>query len=427
MEIATIHKLFLRYPTICTDTRKIKGNSLFFALKGANFDANNFAEEALEKGAAYAIVDSEKFAGNQRCIVVKDTLKTLQELANYHRNYCKARVLAITGTNGKTTTKELIKAVLETNYRVIATEGNLNNHIGVPLSLLKMTDETEIAIIEMGANHLGEIAQLCTIAQPDYGIITNVGIGHIEGFGSFEGVVKTKTELYTAIAEKGGTVFVNLDNTILSEKADISHCKIYGYGTNDNAKAKGSFTSAYPLLSVLLDNIPLDTSLLGAYNFENVLAAYAIGKFFNVDRQKSLNALANYTSSNNRSQLIETDKNTIILDAYNANPTSMRAAILNFAQTAYLNKLLILGDMLELGHLSNSAHQDIKELITEAGLEKQTWLVGQHFSRKTEGNFTYFKNAQEVTNCLAKTPLHNKQILIKGSRGIKLESLVKML
>lgn len=426
MKTAELHQLFLQHPELCTDTRKATKNSLFFALKGDKFDANSFAKEALERGCSYAIIDNPKVAKNKRYIVVKDVLETLQKLANYHRNYCKAKIIAITGTNGKTTTKELIHAVLATTYKTIATEGNLNNHIGVPLTLLRLTPTTEIGVIEMGANHPKEIANLCAIAAPDYGIITNVGTGHIEGFGSFEGVVKTKTELYQAIAQKKGTLFINTDNAILSQKAKDSGAQLYSYGTQ-HAQVTGEFIAASPFLSATIEGKKIISQLLGAYNFENILAAYAIGNFFQVQQQHNLTALANYTPKNNRSQLIETAHNTLLLDAYNANPTSMRAAILNFAQTEYPQKRLILGDMLELGHLSKSAHQEIKSLLQEQKLDTNTWLVGKHFSEEKTGNFTYFSSAQEVKKQLQKTPLKNVQILLKGSRGIKLESLVEML
>ncbi len=426
MTIAALHSLFLQHPQICTDTRNIVQNSLFFALKGDNFDANNFASDALEKGCSYAIVDNPKIARNNHYIVVENVLKTLQELANYHRKHCKAKVLAITGTNGKTTTKELIKSVLATTYETIATEGNFNNHIGVPLTLLHITKKTEIAIVEMGASNLNEISELCAIAEPDYGIITNVGTGHIEGFGSFEGVVKTKTELYEALAQKGGTIFVNSDDSILSEKAKNYECPIFSYGTKE-AQVQGNYLSSTPLLKAVLENTEIETHLLGAYNFENVLAAYAIGKFFKIDKQKAFKALSDYSPNNNRSQLLKTKTNTIILDAYNANPTSMRAAILNFAAIEYPNKRLILGDMLELGGVSKSSHKLIKELLQEQKLDTKTWLVGKHFSYDKCGNFTYFDTTQEVTDYLKQNPITESQILIKGSRGIKLESLVNTL
>lgn len=426
MTIANLHQLFLRYPTVCTDTREVSKNSIFFALKGKKFDANKFAKEAIEKGCSYAVVDNPDSAISEQYILVENVLETLQKLAKFHRNYCNAKVIGITGTNGKTTTKELINSVLSTTYKTIATQGNFNNHIGVPLTLLRLTTDTDLAIIEMGANHLGEIAQLCTIAAPDYGIITNVGTGHIEGFGSFEGVIKTKIELYEAVAKNRGTLFVNADNEILSEKAAKAECKLFSYGT-ENAQILGEYISASPFLKATIENTEITTKLLGIYNFENILAAYSIGKFFDVKKQNIIEAISNYTPQNNRSQLVETSANTLLLDAYNANPTSMRAAILNFAQTDYTQKMLILGDMLELGHLSESTHEEIKSLLIETGLANQSWLVGSHFGKTQTTPFSYFESADAVKVVLQKTAIKDKQILIKGSRGIKLESLVEML
>lgn len=426
MNIQTLHQLFLQHPSICTDTRKSKPKSLFFALKGENFDANIFAEEALAKGCSYAIVDNAEVVVNDQYLLVKNVLETLQALANYHRNYCNAKIIGITGTNGKTTTKELTHAVLATTYETIATQGNLNNHIGVPLTLLRLTPTTDIGVIEMGANHPGEIAELCAIAQPDYGIITNVGTGHIEGFGSFEGVVETKTELYKAISQKQGTLFVNLDNGILSEKAKTSECKLYSYGTK-YAQIVAKYIVASPFLRLEIEGTEITTKLLGSYNFENVVAAYTIGKFFDLTKSKILTAIANYAPTNNRSQLIKTSNNTLLLDAYNANPTSMKAAILNFDQTDYSNKMLILGDMLELGHLSETAHQEIKTLLKKLNLAEKTWLVGKNFNTKKTAPFTYFSTTAKAKEELQKAAIVDKQILIKGSRGIQLENLIEML
>ncbi|WP_116496840.1 UDP-N-acetylmuramoyl-tripeptide--D-alanyl-D-alanine ligase [Balneicella halophila] len=426
MEIAKLHQLFLQHPTVCTDTRKAKIGSIFFALKGENFDANYFAKDAIKKGCELAVVDDQSAVLSEQYILVDDVLETLQNLANFHRQYCNTKIIGITGTNGKTTTKELIKSVLETTYDTLATEGNLNNHIGVPLTLLRLTPATEIAVIEMGANHRHEIAELCAIAEPDYGIITNVGKGHIEGFGSLEGVIKTKTELYEAVEKKNGTLFVNADNEILSEKASATKCHLYSYGS-EHAQVTGKFIAASPFLNMEIENVELQTKLLGAYNFENILAAFAIGKFFDVPKNKNLNALANYVPKNNRSQLIETKYNTILLDAYNANPTSMKLSILNFIQTEYPHKMLILGDMLELGHLSETAHEEIITLIKDKGLAPNTWLVGTHFLKRKTDSFLYFNDAEQVIDYLSKNPIRGNQILIKGSRGIKLETLVKML
>ncbi len=426
MKIAELHKLFLECPKICTDTRKAEDNSLFFALKGENFDANDFANEALKKGCKYAIVDKKAVATDERYILVENVLTTLQELANFHRNYCSAKIIGITGTNGKTTTKELTSTILAKKYKTISTQGNLNNHIGVPLTLLSLKEDTEIGVIEMGANHLNEIAELCAISEPDFGIITNVGTGHIEGFGSFEGVFKTKTELYQAVVKRNGLLFVNTDNELLSNKATELHDRIYSYGTAQS-QAIGLFENASPFLTLSLDDTPLQTQLIGAYNFENVLTAYSIGKYFDVPKAEILEAIANYIPKNNRSQLVETERNILILDAYNANPTSMKEAIISFSETDFTDKKLILGDMLELGHLSESSHLEIKELLVKLNLDAQTFLVGQHFSKEKSGNFIYFENTEKIATFLQENTLQDKHILIKGSRGIRLENLVKVL
>ncbi len=426
MEIEKLHKIFLENPSICTDTRAIGHNSLFFALKGERFDANDFAADALKKGSKYAIVDRQDVAINEKYILVDNVLQTLQQLANYHRKYCKAKILGITGTNGKTTTKEFINAVLTKKYKVIATEGNLNNHIGVPLTLLRLTPETEIGIVEMGANHPNEIAELCEIAEPDYGIISNIGTAHIEGFGSVEGIFKTKTALYEAVARKKGTIFVNADDEMLFQKANELCQSVHSYGT-EKGESKGKLGNPSLLLQIVLDGAKVQTQLFGIFNLPNILAAYAIGSYFDVPKEAILEATANYIPQNNRSQIYKTSKNLLILDAYNANPTSMEISILSFEYIEGLNKHLILGDMLELGHLSEKYHQRIKDLLQELHLEEKTWLVGQNFSKNKVGRFSYFETTENVMEYLQQNPLEKKQILIKGSRGIKLENLVKML
>ncbi len=426
MEITKIHKLFLENQNICTDTRKVQKNSIFFALKGENFDANNFAADALQKGCKYTIVDKPQIAINDRYILVKNVLTTLQKLANYHRNYCNTKIIGITGTNGKTTTKEFINAVLKQKYNTIATDGNLNNHIGVPLTLLRLTPETEIGIIEMGANHPNEIAELCEIAEPDYGIITNIGTAHIEGFGSVQSIFKTKIALYEAVAKKNGTLFVNADDKQLSQKANELCKSVYSYGIKQG-KAIGKLGKPSLFLQINLDEKPVQTQLFGIFNLQNVLAAYAVGKYFDIPQDTILKSIENYAPQNNRSQIKETKKNLLILDAYNANPTSMENSILSFEHTNCPGKHLILGDMLELGSLSQTSHEKIKELLKKKNLDNKTWLVGEHFSKSEVGNFTYFKNVEKVRAYLEKNPLEKKQILIKGSRGIKLEKLVEML
>ncbi len=423
MKIEQLHRLFLQYPTICTDTRKISPNSLFFALKGVNFDANDFAQQAIENGCRYAIVDKKSLAGDECYILVDDVLETLQQLANYHRNFCKAKIIGITGTNGKTTTKELINAVLSTSYQTIATKGNLNNHIGVPLTLLQIEKDTEFAVIEMGANHMGEIEQLCKIVEPQFGIITNIGTGHIEGFGSKEGILQTKLALYKSVAKKQGVLFVNANDALLMKNASELHTKIYKYA----AGIEGKVVRKSLLLEAEIEGKYLKTNLIGAYNLDNILAAYALGKYFGVDKGKSLQALAAYCPKNNRSQLVETGKNTLILDAYNANPSSMEKAILNFSKLDLPSKTLILGDMLELGSLSEQSHTEIKELLEKLDLDGQTFLVGKHFSKSKIGQFSYFETSETLMEFLERNPLEKRQILIKGSRGIHLEDLVEQL
>jgi len=387
MEIEQLHRLFEQHPHISTDTRKIIPNSIFFALKGANFNGNQFAVQALKSGAAYAVIDEVPAEKNERLIEVKDSLKCLQQLAAFHRKKLGTPILAITGTNGKTTTKELTAAVLSMKYKLCFTQGNLNNHIGVPLTLLQMDSSTEMAVIEMGANHPGEIDALCQIAAPDFGLITNVGKAHLEGFGSFEGVVQTKTELYRFL------------------------------------KGEPASTDYFVVAKVLFPKgwLYLKSKLIGSYNFDNILAAACIGHYFQVDPLLIQKAIENYTPSNNRSQLIETGANKIIMDAYNANPTSMMASLHNFISIRHPQKVLILGDMLELGQESESEHQKIVDFISENEFE-QVFLVGKNFSKTSDRQKTKkFDNAELLTDYLTKQPLENKLILIKGSRGISLE------
>jgi UDP-N-acetylmuramoyl-tripeptide--D-alanyl-D-alanine ligase len=337
MSIEEIYSLFLKHPAICTDSRKAEKYGIFFSLKGDNFNGNAFAEIALENGCKYAFIDEAVYYKDNRYIIVENALNTLQELAKHHRSKLKIPVIGITGTNGKTTTKELIKAVLEKKFNTLATEGNLNNHIGVPQTILKITGKTEIAIIEMGANHIGEIAELCKISKPDHGIITNIGKAHLEGFGSFEGIVKAKKELYDHIEQNNGLLFVNKDNQLLSEMA--SRIKKITYGKSASADHTGSIKNTEPFIEIVWKNTAtnktflIKSKLVGAYNFENIMAAVAIGSYFEVDVSLIKEAIEAYTPSNNRSQIIKSSNNTIIMDAYNANPSSMEAAINNFALT----------------------------------------------------------------------------------------------
>lgn len=429
MEITNLYQLFLQHPVITTDSRNIPGNSLFFALKGDNFNGNNFVSEALAKGAAYAIVDESNAVKNERTVLVDNVLSTLQQLANFHRNQLKIPILAITGTNGKTTTKELVTAVLSKKYRVDATKGNLNNHIGVPLTLLSMNQTTEFGVVEMGANHPGEIQTLCEIANPDFGLITNIGKAHLEGFGSFEGVIKTKSEMYDFIRAKKGKCFINADNPLLVKQAEGIEPISYGTSTSYDLAGEIAGTGNYLVAKVLFPKgwLYLKSNLIGNYNFENLLAAACIGKYFGVDPLLIQDAIASYTPSNNRSQLIKKEKNTIIMDAYNANPTSMMAALTNFATLPDTNKCLILGDMLELGESSSEEHQRIVNFIEEQNLEN-VFLIGPQFNQ-TKGvkEKKKFDQIELLLNYLKTQPIENKLILIKGSRGIHLEKILEVL
>ncbi len=429
MKIEQLYRLFEENPFVSTDTRKIFPNSIFFALKGAKFNGNLFAPEALKKGASYAVIDEPPSEPDERLIQVENSLKCLQKLAAFHRHKLNIPVLAITGTNGKTTTKELTASILSKKYKTCFTKGNFNNHIGVPLTLLQMDSTTEIAVIEMGANHPGEIDELCRIASPDYGLITNVGKAHLEGFGSFEGVVSTKTELYHFLKNKSGKCFVNSDDEILSEQARSLQYISYGKSENNYLRGELMDTEYFVVAKVLFPKgwLYLKSKLIGKYNFDNILAAACIGSYFRVDPLQIQQAIENYTPSNNRSQLITTTSNKIIMDAYNANPTSMMASLLNFISLKHPQKVLILGDMLELGNESESEHEKIACFIAENDFE-QVFLVGKNFSKTRDGQkIKKFDNAELLTDYLTKQPLKNKLILIKGSRGISLEKVLENL
>lgn len=427
MSISELYKIFRKYPKISTDSRKIEANSLFFALKGENFNGNKFAKNAIESGAKYAIIDETKFAIKDRTILVDDVLATLQKLATHHREQLQTPILAITGTNGKTTTKELVYSVLSQKFRTLATEGNLNNHIGVPLTLLKITEQTQIAVVEMGANHIGEIDFLCNIAEPNFGIITNVGIAHIEGFGSFEGVIEAKTELYSYLQKTAGKIFVNSDNKILVEHSQ--NIPKFTYGKSESSQIKAKLLPATPFLNLsFAENnnfFELETNLIGNYNFENVLASIAIGKYFKIETKKIINAIKKYQPKNNRSQLKKTQNNTLILDLYNANPSSMAQAINNLHSFDAPHKTLILGDMLELGKTAQEEHQKIVNLLNKLNFEN-VFLVGNEFL-KTINKFTNFENVEKLNDFLSKNKIESQTILIKGSRGIKLEKCVNFL
>jgi len=429
MEIANLYTIYREFPTVTTDSRNIPENSIFFALKGDNFNGNAFANEAISKGAAYAVIDEPEFETSDRMILVRDVLKSLQMLAHYHRNQLGLPILAITGTNGKTTTKELITAVLSKKFKVNSTKGNLNNHIGVPLTLLSMNEETEFGVVEMGANHPGEIKILCDIANPDFGLITNIGKAHLEGFGSFEGVIKTKSELYDFIRNKDGKCFVNADNSLLTKQANHIEQISYGKSTDYFMAGELASTDNYLVVRALFPKgwLYLKSKLVGDYNFENLLAAACVGKYFEVDPLLIQDAIAEYSPSNNRSQLIQKTKNTIIMDAYNANPTSMMAALSNFAGIRHENKCIILGDMLELGDASAEEHQKITDFIEENTFG-EVFLVGPQFKNTINRiQKKKFDQVELLSNYLKTQPIENKLILIKGSRGIHLEKILELL
>ncbi len=426
MTTEAIYRIFLDHPVVTTDSRQIKKGSIFFALKGDNFNGNAFALPALEAGAAYAVVDEDVFAVHEKIILVENVLRTLQEMASLHRQKLGLPILAITGTNGKTTTKELVSAVLSKKYNLICTKGNLNNHIGVPLTLLSLRPETEFAVVEMGANHPGEIDELCRIALPDYGLITNVGRAHLEGFGSFEGVIQTKTELYRFLEQKAGTIFINNANPYLEGKAEKVN-KV-GYTTSKSCDGlEGEIVSADPLL-VFKALFPkgwlyIKTKLVGSYNLENALAAAAIGQYFGIDPTVIATAIESYQPDNNRSQMVVTERNRLLMDAYNANPSSTRAALENFEHIVAPQKGVILGDMLELGADSHEEHQKIVDFLSTLKLDL-VYLVGPHYSAcQTPDQFKHFNNSVDLAHFLEQQRLSGYLLLIKGSRGMKLETI----
>jgi len=461
--IEELYEKFVQFPFICTDTRKIIPNSLFFCLKGENFNGNLFVNEALEKGASYVITENSSFDFAQlpalpersrrqrdgvvnienRIIVVDDVLKTLQQLANYHRNQLKITIIGITGTNGKTTTKELIASVLSKKYKTAYTQGNLNNHIGVPLTLLSIKSDDEIAVIEMGANHPGEIAELCQIVQPDYGLITNIGKAHLEGFGTVENIIETKTALYRAAR----VLFVNNDDEILKQKAEGRKEKgekeaeekspsnfegvdgeagrgslynIIFYGKNTDFS--GKITEMNPCLVIDLFGKKNQTHLTGNYNLSNILGAAAIGHFFDVSHQDICDAIAEYVPQNHRSQIIKSGTNTLIADYYNANPTSMKAALDNFLQIEAPHKLAILGDMLELGENSLYEHQALIDFCESKNID--TIFIGPIFYILKNEHFNFFMNVEDCNDYLNNNEVQGNFILLKGSRGIHLENVM---
>lgn len=428
MHLADIYTLYTQHPNIATDSRKVSPGSLFFALKGENFDANHFAVQALEAGAAFAVVDNAATVKSDRYILVEDVLETLQQLALHHRNQFNIPVLAITGSNGKTTTKELIAAVLKRKFNCLYTEGNLNNHIGVPLTLLRINNSHRIAVIEMGANHIGEIASLCRIARPTYGLITNIGKAHLEGFGSYEGVVKAKTELYEFIRADLGKVFLNSGDQLLSDSSNgISNVT---YSINEYADYAGVVIEQHPFLKINCSEncitYIIPTNLTGLYNAVNVIAAACVGRYFGVAIHDVISAIEDYIPGNNRSQILNTGRNQVILDAYNANPTSMAAALDNFREFPASNKICVLGDMMELGSYTDDEHREIIRKALNAGFNKCIFIGSIFFrNRKETQEAVYFDSTDKAYGWLKDQSFKGFTILIKGSRKMQLETLTQ--
>jgi UDP-N-acetylmuramoyl-tripeptide--D-alanyl-D-alanine ligase len=435
MKIEEIHALFVKHPQVSTDTRNIIPNSIFFALKGANFDGNTFAIQAIEKGAAYSIVDESNLGSNNKLIWVEDVLKCLQELATFHRKYLNIPIIGITGSNGKTTTKELVQRVLSKKFNVFATKGNLNNHIGVPLTLLSLNKEHEMAVVEMGANHQGEIAFLSSICLPNYGIITNIGKAHLEGFGGIEGVIKGKTELYKFIRKNDGLLFVNGDDELLMKVSGEINKITYGenvsnYLVGKLADSLHGLTFSYASKNIVLkdeNNLQITSALNGNYNFQNILAAICIGTYFNISQEKIKQAIENYVPQNNRSQIEVRKGITFFMDAYNANPSSMEVSITNFdEQTKGKIRLAIIGGMNELGETSKDEHQKLILLLEEKSFDR-VYLVGSHFNELEIPNS--FEKIEKLDDLEAQEMINKYSgsfILVKGSRTNQLENILNV-
>lgn len=421
MNIQDIHNLFLQCKSVSIDTRKIEKDSMFFAIKGENFDANTFASKALELGALFVIIDNASYFIDERTILVENSLETLQELAKFHRSYLKLPIVALTGSNGKTTTKELINVVLSKKFKTKATVGNLNNHIGVPLTLLSFSKETEIGIVEMGANHKKEIEFLCELAQPDYGYITNFGKAHLEGFGGVEGVIQGKSEMYQYLLKNKKLAFVNLEDSIQIEKS--KGIEIFTFGINkEQSNLNIKNVEANPFVIINYENFNVQSHLIGLYNANNINAAVAIGKYFKVDETDIKQAIENYIPENNRSQLLKKGSNQIILDAYNANPSSMAVAITNFLQLENRSKVMILGDMFELGNESQQEHKIIVDSLSNQE-SSVCYLIGKDFyqNKVSNKNIHFFETFDAFAEYLKTIHFDENTILIKGSRGMALE------
>ena len=431
MEIAELYKLYTEHPVVTTDSRDCPKGSIFFALKGESFDGNKFALSALEKGCAYAVVDEAEYATDRRCLLVDDVLTTFKELAREHRRHFTLPVVGITGTNGKTTTKELVSAVLGEKYKVMFTQGNFNNDVGVPKTLFRLQPDDEIAVVEMGASHPGDIKKLVEYVEPTCGMITNVGRAHLQGFGSFEGVKKTKGELYDFLADNDGLVFINADNEHLMEMAAERHIdRMVCYGNDEQCDVWGEVVSCAPFLKFrwrteAQDWHEVQTHLIGSYNIDNMLAAISIGLHFDVNPQQVDHALENYLPSNNRSQLDVTEKNHLVVDAYNANPSSMAAAIENFRLMDVPSKMAILGQMGEVGAVSHEEHLKVVAQLQAAGLSN-VWLVGKEFA-DIDCPYRKFNDVEEVKAAIREEQPANHYILIKGSNSVKLYELPELL
>lgn len=416
MHIKQLYQLYCETYLVDTDSRNIRKGSIYFALKGENFNGNIFVNDALKKGANFVVIDEIKYKKNSNTILVENALETLQKLASFHREQLNIPIISLTGSNGKTTTKELINAVLSKKYKTTATLGNLNNHIGVPLTLLSMKPDTEIGIIEMGANHIKEIEFLCNITKPNYGYITNFGKAHLEGFGSFDGIIKGKSELYDFLKNTKGTAFINADDKLQVQKSS-------GINTVSFDKKLIKFIDVNPFVKVQFKNSVIESQLIGKYNYNNISAAITIGNYFKVSEKNIKSGIEDYIPTNNRSQIIVKGSSKIILDAYNANPSSMEAAIENFNQLEGSNKILILGDMFELGKDSATEHQKIAELATLNNFKK-VYLIGKAFSTTSVKNAFAFKSFDSFKNSNKNINFKNATILIKGSRGMALERIL---
>lgn len=430
MDIEQIYNCFKRCSGVTTDSRKITKNSLFISLRGETFNGNKFALHAIESGCLFALVDDSNFydANNPQLILVEDCLLTLQQLATFHREKLATPILAITGTNGKTTTKELITAVLKQKFKTHATQGNFNNHIGVPLTLLQLKEEHEIAIVEIGASHPGEIEFLTQLIRPNFGLVTNVGKGHLEGFGSFQGVIQTKTELYTYLRKSKGKLFIQADNPYLMPLSDGIDKYTYGEGKGDIKGHVLIGDSPFLTFEWSLNNQQrvVQTNLVGSYNLDNCLAAVAVGSYFGVSPHLIDSAISNYKPTNNRSQLSVTDRNKLIIDAYNANPTSMQAALINFKQLGDKNKVVILGDMKELGKDSIEEHKKILTHLKRCSFSK-VYLIGAEFGKANQGVYPHYDSIEQLIKELAEQPISGYTILIKGSNSLHLTKVVSSL